>query len=211
MKQTLEQNGKPSAINLITENDTKFLKHLERQARKEALAAQAAERSGTANEEKSEKELDQTNLTEEEKAKEVVESESEEDEVGALIEKEEQEARRAEKEATEQKIADEEAEKDKILKDKRDAEKLEKIREQERDLLDKRSQPIRQYLMDNVVPHLTEGLINLCKAVPEDPTDFLANFLNERADQIDEEMIKKRDEEIRRKAAEKNGNLSQQP
>ena len=65
--------------------------------------------------------------------------------------------------------------------------------------------------MDNVVPHLTEGLINLCKAVPEDPTDFLANFLNERADQIDEEMIKKRDEEIRRKAAEKNGNLSQQP
>ena len=140
MKQTLESNGKPSAINLITENDNKFLKHLERQARKEALAAQVAERSGTANPEESSKELDQTHLTEEEKAKaEVVESESEEDEVGALIEKEEQEARRAEKEAAEQKVADEEAEKDRILKDKRDAEKLEKIREQERDLLDKRS------------------------------------------------------------------------
>ena len=47
--------------------------------------------------------------------------------------------------------------------------------------------------MDNVVPHLTEGLINLCKEVPEDPTDYLANFLNERADMIDEEMMKKRE------------------
>ena len=214
MKQTLEQNGKPSAINLITDNDNKFLRGLERQARKEALAAAGAERIGSANPDESGKELDQTNLTEEEKAakeeqKKAEESESEEDEVGALIEREEQEAKRAEKEAAEQKLADEEAEKEKVLKDKRDAEKLEKIREQERDLLDKRSQPIRQYLMDNVVPHLTEGLINLCKAVPEDPTDFLANFLNERADFIDEEMIKKRDEEIRRKAAEKNGSLSQ--
>ena len=29
--------------------------------------------------------------------------------------------------------------------------------------------------MDNVVPHLTEGLIELCKSIPEDPTDYLAN------------------------------------
>lgn len=40
--------------------------------------------------------------------------------------------------------------------------------------------------MDNVVPHLTEGLIDLCKQMPGDPTEFLANFLLERADQIDE-------------------------
>jgi len=40
--------------------------------------------------------------------------------------------------------------------------------------------------MDNVVPHLTEGLIDLCKKMPEDPTDFLATFLLERADLIDE-------------------------
>jgi len=216
MKELLEQNGKPSAINLITDVDNKFLRHVERQARKEAQAAADAEKPGTADPEASHKGVDDTNLTEEEKAaraeeeqKKAHESESEEDEVGALIEREEQEARRAEQQAAEQKIADEEAAKEKAIKDKRDAEKLEKIREQERDLLDKRSQPIRQYLMDNVVPHLTEGLINLCKAVPDDPTDYLANFLNERADQVDEEAMKKRDEEIRRKAAEKNGNLSQ--
>jgi len=28
--------------------------------------------------------------------------------------------------------------------------------------------------MDNVVPHLTEGLIELCKKVPEDSIDYLA-------------------------------------
>lgn len=67
-------------------------------------------------------------------------------------------------------------------------------------MLDERSQPIRQYLMDNVVPHLTEGLIELCKKVPEDSIDHLANFLLERADQIDEAYIKKREEEIRLKA-----------
>ena len=39
--------------------------------------------------------------------------------------------------------------------------RLEKIKEQERELLDARSQPIRQYLMDKVVPLLTEGLIKI--------------------------------------------------
>jgi adenylate kinase len=39
--------------------------------------------------------------------------------------------------------------------------------------------------MDNVVPHLTEGLITLCKKVPGDPVDYLADFLLKRADEID--------------------------
>ena len=95
MKSTLEKNGKPSAINLITDNDNRFLRRIDRQARREA-AAQASERLGTANpEEEKSQQLDQTNLTEEEKAARAEElkraeiSESEEDEVGALIEREE--------------------------------------------------------------------------------------------------------------------------
>lgn len=122
-----------------------------------------------------------------------------------MIEREEIEAKRAEHDAAEKKLFEEDAEKDRKQREERDAAKLEQIRENERDLLDKRSQPIRQYLMDKVVPHLTEGLINLCKDVPEDPTDFLANFLLKRADEIDEELIRARDDEIRRKAAERNG------
>lgn len=54
--------------------------------------------------------------------------------------------------------------------------------------------------MDNVVPHLTEGLIELCKKTPEDAIDHLANFLLDRADLIDEQHIKKREEELRLKA-----------
>jgi len=55
--------------------------------------------------------------------------------------------------------------------------RFEQIKEQERDLLDSRSQPIRTYLIDNVVPILTDGLIAVCKNQPEDPVDFLAEFL----------------------------------
>jgi hypothetical protein len=58
--------------------------------------------------------------------------------------------------------------------------------------------------MDTVVPHLTEGLIELCKIVPEDPTDYLANFLLDRADQLDELLIKQHQEEIRARMQEKN-------
>jgi len=136
-------------------------------------------------------------MTEEQKAQFVAEAErlaaeadsSEEDEVGAMIDREEQEQMIAEKERAENEKAEKEANIDRMEREKRDAIKLEEIRQQERDLLDTRSQPIRQYLMDNVVPHLTEGLIELCKVVPEDPTDHLANFLLERADALDEKFI----------------------
>lgn len=57
--------------------------------------------------------------------------------------------------------------------------------------------------MDNVVPHLTEGLIQLCKEVPEDSTEFLANFLFERADALDEKVLAEREEAMRKKAEEK--------
>lgn len=65
--------------------------------------------------------------------------------------------------------------------------RLDKIKEHERELLDLRSQPIRQYLMDKVVPLLTEGLIKICKEMPEKPTGKLAEFLNQRCDEIEQE------------------------
>lgn len=55
--------------------------------------------------------------------------------------------------------------------------RFEQIKEQERDLLDSKSQPIRAYLVDNVVPILKDGLIEVCKNQPDDPVDFLAEFL----------------------------------
>ena len=65
--------------------------------------------------------------------------------------------------------------------------RLDKIKEQERELLDTRSQPIRQYLMDKVVPLLTEGLIQICKEMPDNPTRNLAEYLFRRWDEIEKE------------------------
>jgi adenylate kinase len=59
--------------------------------------------------------------------------------------------------------------------------RLDQIKEYERDLLDTKSQPIRQYLADNLVPILSEGLIEVCRRMPEDPVDFLAEFLFKRS------------------------------
>ena len=123
-----------------------------------------------------------------------MESEDEVDEITLLIQKEEKEnAERAISEEASKKQRSAEAEVKKV-KDAKEAIKMERLREQERDLLDQRSQPIRQYLMDNVVPHLTEGLIDLCKTIPDDPTDYLANFLLKKADEIDEKILKEREE-----------------
>jgi adenylate kinase len=35
--------------------------------------------------------------------------------------------------------------------------------------------------MDNVVSIMTDGLIEVCKSVPEDPVDFLAEYLFKRS------------------------------
>jgi adenylate kinase len=59
--------------------------------------------------------------------------------------------------------------------------RLEQIKEYERDVLDAKSQPIRQYLMDNLVPILTDGLLEVCKKTPQDPVDYLAEYLFRRS------------------------------
>ncbi|KAF0976076.1 hypothetical protein FDP41_004752 [Naegleria fowleri] len=66
-------------------------------------------------------------------------------------------------------------EREKILKS--DAERLEEIRRQEKMMLEVKSQPLRMYLMENVIPVLTKGLIEVCQMQPEDPVDYLAEWL----------------------------------
>lgn len=188
MRALLEQNGKPCCINLITEADNKFLANLNKHEVGEAKPhVQSTE-----------------HMSEEEKAKHEAEqaealARSMEDEVDVLIRKEEEEFHRVQQAEAKKKEIEAKESKERSAKEAVTNAKMEKIKQQERDLLDTRSQPIRQYLMDNVVPHLTEGLIELCKKVPEDSIDYLANFLLERADLLDDLLIKKREEEIRLK------------
>lgn len=177
MQDHVEQAGKPCCINLITDEDNKYLRSLAKVARKAEKAARK--------EQEAVDDAQNDDLTESEKGRRATqreqESSEEEDEVVLLLRKEEQDAERRQIEETE--AARVAAEEDKVRKEKEEAEriKLEKIRDEERTLLDQKSQPIRQYLMDKVVPHLTEGLIELCKNVPEDPIDNLSTFLLQRA------------------------------
>ena len=85
--------------------------------------------------------------------------------------------------------------------------RLDQIKEYERDVLDQKSQPIRQYLMDNLVPFLTQGLIELCKKVPQDPVDNLADFLLKKADEIDNKKIKDREAVLKAKLEAKKAKL----
>ncbi|XP_076605014.1 adenylate kinase 7 [Chaetodon auriga] len=54
---------------------------------------------------------------------------------------------------------------------------LEEVRQQEEALLEAQSVPMRNYLMEHVMPTLTQGLIECCTAQPQDPVDFLAEHL----------------------------------
>merc|ERR1719231_1907470 len=51
------------------------------------------------------------------------------------------------------------------------------LEREEDEILKLRSRPLRKYLMDNVIPTLTQGLIQTCKLRPVDPIDHLAEFL----------------------------------
>jgi adenylate kinase len=62
--------------------------------------------------------------------------------------------------------------------------KWEQIRMKERELLEQRSQPLRHYLMENVVPILSDGLMELCNTLPEDPIDFLAEYLFKHSSEV---------------------------
>ncbi|KAI9325435.1 hypothetical protein DFJ73DRAFT_801962 [Zopfochytrium polystomum] len=55
--------------------------------------------------------------------------------------------------------------------------RMEEIRKQEQEVLEAQSVPLRNYLMKYVMPTLTAGLIDVCKVRPEDPIDFLAEYL----------------------------------
>lgn len=62
--------------------------------------------------------------------------------------------------------------------------------------------------MDNLVPHLTQGLIDLCKKIPEDPVDQLANYLLAKADEIDKKKIQDREAALKAKIEAKKAKLA---
>ena len=56
-------------------------------------------------------------------------------------------------------------------------EKLNALKERERNFLEKKSEVIRRYLSENVMPLLAKGILTVCETMPDDPVEALANFL----------------------------------
>ncbi|XP_030340361.1 adenylate kinase 7 isoform X2 [Strigops habroptila] len=54
---------------------------------------------------------------------------------------------------------------------------LEEVKRQEQELLEAQSVPLRNYLMRNVMPTLMQGINECCRIRPDDPVDFLAEYL----------------------------------
>ncbi|XP_004584364.2 adenylate kinase 7 [Ochotona princeps] len=55
--------------------------------------------------------------------------------------------------------------------------RLEEVKREERELLEAQTVPLRNYLMTHVMPTLMQGLNECCKVRPDDPVDFLAEYL----------------------------------
>lgn len=54
---------------------------------------------------------------------------------------------------------------------------FEQIKDREMEIRKAREMPLRDYLMDNVIPALAEGLLEVCRVLPDDPVDYLAEYL----------------------------------
>ncbi|KAG7203649.1 hypothetical protein KM043_013684 [Ampulex compressa] len=54
---------------------------------------------------------------------------------------------------------------------------MEKLKQEEEERLCVMGEPLRHYLMKHVFPTLTQGLIEVAKLRPDDPVDFLAEYL----------------------------------
>ena len=60
-------------------------------------------------------------------------------------------------------------------------EKLNELKEREQKLLEKKSEILRRYLSENIMPLLAKGVLYVCHNLPEDPVEALANFLLENS------------------------------
>lgn len=54
---------------------------------------------------------------------------------------------------------------------------MSEIRVQEAEILQVQSLPLREYLMKHVIPTVSAGLIEIAKMRPDDPIDYLAEYL----------------------------------
>ena len=55
--------------------------------------------------------------------------------------------------------------------------KIDELKDRERKMLENKSQVLRAYLLQKVIPLLSQGILEVCKNFPDDPVEYLANYL----------------------------------
>ena len=65
--------------------------------------------------------------------------------------------------------------------------KINEMKEREKILLEKKSEVLRRYLSENIMPLLTKGILNVCQNMPDDPVEALANFLLDNSLDLEKE------------------------
>lgn len=86
--------------------------------------------------------------------------------------KEEAETKRQEME-----VREKEEREERYKREQADIARKKQVLSDDQELVDSCSLPLRKYLMTNVIPPLVEGLLEVCKAKPDDPIDFLSEYL----------------------------------
>ena len=56
--------------------------------------------------------------------------------------------------------------------------KINETKEREMILLEKKTEVLRRYLSENIIPVLSKGILNICQNLPEDPVESLAKYLS---------------------------------
>merc|ERR1712157_549884 len=90
---------------------------------------------------------------------------------------EEEAAAAAQKAEAEQARIEQEEKEHRAKRDAEWSERFEELKKEEAEILAERSVPLRAYLAKNIMPSLTKALIETCKIRPDDPVDFIAEFL----------------------------------
>ena len=72
--------------------------------------------------------------------------------------------------------------------------KIDEAKQREITLLEKKSEILRRYLSENVIPVLSKGILNICQNLPDDPVESLAKYL------CDNELDKEKENKERNEA-----------
>ena len=77
----------------------------------------------------------------------------------------------------------------KIIKlEKTIEEQLNDLKSREQNLLEKKSEVLRRYISENIMPLLAKGVLYVCHNLPDDPVEALANFLLENSFDLQRSM-----------------------